>query len=296
MRRVACGLICLGLLAAGGSANDIRIFFGQPESVPPTTAFVPESHWGESAPPGTYTLGVWAEIQCNISDPSYPVMDVWNGIYVWCQSTGAPVTITYYCMDNFDHRVGPGTAFRWDVWCWEWWESISCISETKYGLGGLYPREFGYGNGYTDWWSYTLGTPGEPGAVYRYWLGNLVLSATGPARVWFVCGEGGVARQGGDPATDHVYFGETDPVPWDPALPDPFDYMPDFVFAAEKGDLNCDGAVDVFDIQPFVLALRLPDQYEVEFAECFIEAADCNGDGLVNVFDIDPFVLLLTGR
>jgi hypothetical protein len=60
-------------------------------------------------------------------------------------------------------------------------------------------------------------------------------------------------------------------------------------------DLNCDGAVNVFDIDPFVLALTSPAEYEVAFAGCFIELADCNGDGLVNAFDIDPFVEILTG-
>ncbi|HOO15638.1 MAG: hypothetical protein KBH81_00360 [Phycisphaerae bacterium] len=60
------------------------------------------------------------------------------------------------------------------------------------------------------------------------------------------------------------------------------------------GDANCDGAVDTFDIDPFVLALVNPTAYRAEFPECLIENADVNHDGTVNVFDIDPFVALLT--
>ena len=61
------------------------------------------------------------------------------------------------------------------------------------------------------------------------------------------------------------------------------------------GDANCDGEANVFDIDPFVLALTDPVAYGTAHPICNILTADCNGDGEVNVFDIDPFVLLLTG-
>lgn len=60
------------------------------------------------------------------------------------------------------------------------------------------------------------------------------------------------------------------------------------------GDMNCDGIVNNFDIDPFVLALVDPDAYTVAFPNCNRLAADVNGDGSVDNFDIDPFVLLLT--
>ena len=62
-----------------------------------------------------------------------------------------------------------------------------------------------------------------------------------------------------------------------------------------RGDVNCDGLVNAFDIDPFVLALSDPDAYAAAFPECDIAHADVNDDGLVNAFDIDPFVLVLTG-
>jgi hypothetical protein len=62
---------------------------------------------------------------------------------------------------------------------------------------------------------------------------------------------------------------------------------------AHEGDLNCDNAVNEYDIDPFVLALVAPASYEAVYPECPILRADCNGDGAVNAFDIDPFIELL---
>ena len=61
------------------------------------------------------------------------------------------------------------------------------------------------------------------------------------------------------------------------------------------GDLNCDGSVDFFDINAFVLAVTNPAEYEAAYPDCDIVLADINGDGEVNFFDIDPFVALVTG-
>lgn len=65
-----------------------------------------------------------------------------------------------------------------------------------------------------------------------------------------------------------------------------------------RGDTNCDGLVNNFDISCFVLALSTN---ESEWArscdnvqQCdYLCANDINGDGLVNNFDIDAFVQLL---
>jgi len=60
------------------------------------------------------------------------------------------------------------------------------------------------------------------------------------------------------------------------------------------GDLNCDGVINNFDIDPFVLALTDPAGYAQKFPNCNRLLADVNGDGVVDNFDIDPFVKLLT--
>lgn len=61
------------------------------------------------------------------------------------------------------------------------------------------------------------------------------------------------------------------------------------------GDMNCDGALTVSDIGPFVLALTNPAQYAIDFPDCDVNNADVNMDGAVTVSDIGPFVALLTG-
>jgi hypothetical protein len=62
-----------------------------------------------------------------------------------------------------------------------------------------------------------------------------------------------------------------------------------------RADLNCDGAVNNFDIDPFVLALTNPAGYRAAFPNCPLANADVNRDGVVNNFDIDPFVQCLVG-
>ncbi|MGE0480676.1 MAG: proprotein convertase P-domain-containing protein [Phycisphaerae bacterium] len=58
-----------------------------------------------------------------------------------------------------------------------------------------------------------------------------------------------------------------------------------------RGDANCDGVVNNFDIDAFVLALTDPAAYAIMFPGCDIVcSSDANCDGLVNNFDIDRFV------
>jgi hypothetical protein len=59
------------------------------------------------------------------------------------------------------------------------------------------------------------------------------------------------------------------------------------------GDLNCDGAIDAFDIEPFVLALVDPVQYQKAYPGCNSGLADTNEDGRVDSFDIEPFIRLV---
>jgi hypothetical protein len=61
------------------------------------------------------------------------------------------------------------------------------------------------------------------------------------------------------------------------------------------GDMNCDGAFDGFDIDPFFLALGDPDGYQQAFPDCDIMNGDINGDDEVDGFDINPFFDLLGG-
>jgi hypothetical protein len=61
------------------------------------------------------------------------------------------------------------------------------------------------------------------------------------------------------------------------------------------GDLNCDGTVNVLDIEPFTLALTDWSQWLDTYPDCPPENADINLDGVLNTLDIEFFVQLLTG-
>ena len=52
------------------------------------------------------------------------------------------------------------------------------------------------------------------------------------------------------------------------------------------GDVNCDGAIDLLDVAPFV---------ELITSGQFSDKADINGDLAVDLLDVAPFVTLLTG-
>ncbi|MGE3181950.1 MAG: hypothetical protein AB7N71_09985, partial [Phycisphaerae bacterium] len=60
------------------------------------------------------------------------------------------------------------------------------------------------------------------------------------------------------------------------------------------GDLNCDGAVTVSDIGPFVQALTNPSAYHDVYPACNLGNADINEDGAVTVSDIGDFISLIT--
>ncbi len=69
------------------------------------------------------------------------------------------------------------------------------------------------------------------------------------------------------------------------------------------GDFNFSGNVDTEDINPFILALTLPDDWcdwgrailgESLTDQQIIDYADPNGDGMINTEDINPFIIILT--
>ncbi len=63
-----------------------------------------------------------------------------------------------------------------------------------------------------------------------------------------------------------------------------------------RGDANCDGLVNFFDIDPFVLALFEDAAYTALFCEGAICTIDADCSGAINFFDIDPFVECLFGQ
>ena len=62
------------------------------------------------------------------------------------------------------------------------------------------------------------------------------------------------------------------------------------------GDLNCDGAINNFDVDAFVMAMTEPLDYAATYPYCDRMLADIDQSGAINSFDIDPFVALLTAK
>ena len=66
-----------------------------------------------------------------------------------------------------------------------------------------------------------------------------------------------------------------------------------------RGDLNCDGSVNNFDIDAFVLVLTATPpgyaEYYAQYPGCDHTLGDMDCDGTVSNFDIDAFVACLTG-
>jgi hypothetical protein len=62
-----------------------------------------------------------------------------------------------------------------------------------------------------------------------------------------------------------------------------------------RGDVNCDGVVDLGDINPYVLLLSNRAAWAATFPNCPLNNGDINGDGTVDFGDINPFVALLSG-
>jgi len=60
------------------------------------------------------------------------------------------------------------------------------------------------------------------------------------------------------------------------------------------GDLNCDGTVDVNDVDPFVLLMADPQLWQRRHPRCLALNGDINNDGVADFGDINPFIKLLT--
>jgi len=63
----------------------------------------------------------------------------------------------------------------------------------------------------------------------------------------------------------------------------------------KAGDLNCDGAVNFGDVNPFVLILTDFAAWQQSYPGCPWQNGDINGNGTVGFEDINPFVALLSG-
>ncbi len=62
-----------------------------------------------------------------------------------------------------------------------------------------------------------------------------------------------------------------------------------------KPDMNCDGALDTFDIDPFMVAMTDPAGYAATYPNCNIRQGDLDCDGDIDVLDLQVFNCLVPG-
>ncbi len=126
-----------------------------------------------------------------------------------------------------------------------------------------------------------VGTPGGGGLFGPYQTLVALDLTTDPSRIAFVSASADGA--GGSPAIDR--FGNLYSLGVAGLT----------AFGARTaGDMNCDGALSVGDINPFVQALSMPEQYAQIFPTCDPLNGDFSHDGQLSVADINGFVEALT--
>ncbi|TWT43968.1 IgA Peptidase M64 [Phycisphaerae bacterium RAS1] len=135
--------------------------------------------------------------------------------------------------------------------------------------------------------------PADHNLTMRWLLdGFVVTGATGPAL------DLGTVEM--DEGVHMLRFEARDDTPWVRNEAARMQWMQDsrtwsIVLDFAVGDANCDGAVNVLDINPFVLAIGDEAAYLDQYPGCDILNCDANGDGTADVLDVNAFVALLQG-
>lgn len=62
----------------------------------------------------------------------------------------------------------------------------------------------------------------------------------------------------------------------------------------ELADMNCDGSVNAFDVDPYISALLYRAQYEADYPCCSYLLGDMNCSDALDSFDTDPFITAVT--
>ena len=123
---------------------------------------------------------------------------------------------------------------------------------------------------------FSVGSQGSFGDVRS--MRDLVFvtdTSDGPTGIYsLTLGEGGELIQNGS-LVDTTGIGPRSIATWTPPIP---------------GDMDCDGDLDIADIDAFVLALLNPPGWASTYPYCNINRGDMDGNGLVNGADIQLFV------
>jgi hypothetical protein len=180
MRRVICALVCGAALNALAPAGPLLFYFSRSNNF---DAVPPEFTAGQvisDALPGE-TLYLWARVTPD---------DIWNGIFMNISGADIAAGTAYNPVMN----GGPPQ--------WRRWETSSDFDPTGDGnLGCVAVNTAG------------LGSVWDPMHVAEHFLfAELAFAEPGAVFLW-----GDMARQGGVPGEDPIYFGFTPWGSWDPA-------------------------------------------------------------------------------
>ena len=198
-----------------------------------------------------------------------------------------------YLWDGSDASMYTGALFTWfpshaPV-------NLAFVEPNTFGGSGFPPRKMGHAYVSESGATYASGPQPNGKRISEFVLdaaGNLL---SGPTTLieYFGTGKATVVALAAGP--DGLYFSDfyqdlrySSPI-------DPGARILRVRYILRPGDLNCDGVVNVADINAFVLALRSRSAYEAAFPQCDWLAGDFNGDNQVNYADIGAFLRRLSG-
>ncbi len=266
MKKIIVATVLTVWLASAAGANEVRFWLSK-SRVDPGFGVNPEL----SCEPSMQKLYLWAQ-----PEPD----DKWIGVSMFAD----------FAPDDTAELVAPSGFFMLAITTlidrWHPDSDLSFVGD--YYLMAAAVTETGFGGPYDP--------PDVDGA---YLLGRLTIHCLScePTEIYFSVGSSGIARAGALPGEDDIYFGwGDDPVSsidthiWT-ALPEAIVCAPIPPYA---GDVNCDGTVDFFDIDAFILAYYDAAGYEAAYPDCDIQRADCNYDGVIDYLDILEFITFIT--
>ncbi len=266
MKKIIATTVLTVLLATAAGANEVRFWLSK-SIADPGFEVNPEL----SCEPSTQSLYLWAQ-----PEPD----DSWIGVSMFAD----------FAPDDTAELVHPSGLYDFSLvtWLTRWNPDSDLDFVGDYYVAAAAITETGFGGPFDP--------PGVDGA---YLIGRLTIHCLScePTEIYFSVGSSGIARAGALPGEDDIYFGwGDDPVSsidthiWT-TLPEAIVCAP---IPPYVGDVNCDGTVDFFDIDAFILAYYDAAGYEAAYPDCDILRADCNYDGVINWADVSVFVSFIT--
>jgi hypothetical protein len=213
-------------------------------------------------PPGNWQFGTSTDIPLTLF---YSIDDLGGGVFNY----EFQLKLT-----NLDNSWQPGQGWRWFIWG----DCQSCPTPLTNFIGDQGHLPVG------PWTQYSSSGGFHNGPTFASVLDYWIPTKEGETLTWSGTSTAFLAKPG------ELIF-STIAGTLNGAVP--ADFSPACLRGGGGGcdpcDVNCDGAVDAFDIEPFI------DILVNQTPGCSSCAADANEDGVVDAFDIEPFISCLVG-